>query len=57
MSAEKLRQQLYDSFANRAHIYRLLFSQLWSELAAQKAAELLGGRFTSAAAKYALLRH
>jgi hypothetical protein len=42
MSEEKLRQQLYDAFANRAHIYHLLFTQLRSELGAESAAELMG---------------
>jgi len=42
MSEEKLRQQLYDSFANRAHIYHLLFSQLRSELGAERATALMG---------------
>jgi hypothetical protein len=42
MSEEKLRQQLYDSFANRAHIYHLLYKQLRSELGPEKAAELMG---------------
>ncbi len=41
MSEEKLRQQLYDSFANRAHIYHLLYQQLRAELGAQRAAELM----------------
>ena len=38
MSEEKLRQQLYDSFANRAHIYHLLFAELRSELGEERAA-------------------
>ena len=42
MSEETLRRQLYDSFANRAHIYHLLFRELASELGEQKAAELMG---------------
>ena len=42
MSEDKLRRQLYDSVANRAHIYHLLFDQLRSELGAEKAAELMG---------------
>src|SRR4051812_37176530 len=42
MSEEKLRRQLYDSFANRARLYHLLFNQLRSELGAEKAAELMG---------------
>jgi hypothetical protein len=42
MSEEKLRHQLYEAFANRAHIYHLLFSQLRSELGVERAAELMG---------------
>jgi hypothetical protein len=42
MSEEMLRQQLYDAFANRAHIYHLLFNQLRSELGPERAAELMG---------------
>jgi hypothetical protein len=42
MSEETLRRQLYESFANRAHIYHLLFSQLRAELGAEKAAEVMG---------------
>jgi predicted ArsR family transcriptional regulator len=42
MSEEKLRRQLYDSFANRAHIYHLLYNELRAELGADKAAELMG---------------
>jgi hypothetical protein len=42
MSEETLRQQLYDAFANRAHIYHLLFDQLRSELGPERAAELMG---------------
>jgi hypothetical protein len=42
MSEEQLRRQLYDAFANRAHIYHLLFTQLRSELGAERAAELMG---------------
>lgn len=57
MSEEKLRRQLYDAFANRAHIYHLLFTQLQSELSAKKAAELMGRaiyqRGVQKAAKYA----
>jgi hypothetical protein len=57
MSEEMLRQQLYDAFANRAHIYHLLFCQLRSELGAEKAAELMGRaiyqRGVQNAAKYA----
>ena len=42
MSEETLRRQLYASFANRAHIYHLLFNQLRSELGAERAAEVMG---------------
>jgi hypothetical protein len=42
MSEETLRRQLYDSFANRAHIYHLLFRELTAELGEPKAAELMG---------------
>src|SRR5262245_13395856 len=42
MSAEKLRQQLYNAYANRAHIYHLLFNELLAEFGAAKAAELMG---------------
>ena len=42
MSEETLRKQLYDSYANRAHIYHLLFKELRAELGAEKAAELMG---------------
>jgi hypothetical protein len=42
MAEEKLRRQLYDSFAGRAHLYRLLFDELRSELGADRAADLLG---------------
>jgi hypothetical protein len=59
MSEETLRQQLYDAFANRAHIYHLLFCQLRSELGADRAAELMGRaiyeRGVQNAAKYASL--
>jgi hypothetical protein len=41
MSEEKLRQQLYDSYANRAHIYYLLFRELRSAFGADRAAELM----------------
>jgi hypothetical protein len=57
MSEESLRRQLYDAFANRAHIYHLLFSQLRSELGAERAAELMARaiyqRGAQNAAKYA----
>ena len=42
MSEEKLRQQLYESFATRAHINQLLLNQLRSELGEQKATDLMG---------------
>jgi hypothetical protein len=42
MSEETLRKQLYDSYANRAHIYHLLFKELRAELGAEKAADLMG---------------
>ncbi len=42
MSEEKLRRQLYEAAANRAHIYHLLFQQLQSELGADRATELMG---------------
>ncbi len=42
MSEETLRRQIYESFANRAHIYHLLFRELRAELGAEKAAELMG---------------
>jgi hypothetical protein len=57
MSEEALRRQLYDAFANRAHIYHLLLGQLRSELGEEKAAELIGRalyqRGAQKAAKYA----
>ncbi len=57
MSEEALRRQLYDSFANRAHIYRLLLRELGAELGAEKAAELIGRalyqRGAQVGAKYA----
>jgi hypothetical protein len=57
MSEQKLRQQLYDSFANRAHIYHLLFKRLCAELGTEKATELMGlairQRGVQKAAKYA----
>ena len=42
MSEEQLRRQLYESFANRAHVYHLLFEQLREELGAERAADLMG---------------
>ena len=57
MSEEQLRRQLYDSFANRAHVYRLLLDELRAELGEAKAAELMGRairrRGAEQAAKYA----
>ena len=57
MSEDQLRSQLYGAFANRAHIYHLLFTQLQSELGTEKAAELMGRaiyqRGVQQAAKYA----
>ncbi len=57
MSEEQLRRQLYDSYANRAHIYRLLFEELRAALGEEKAAELMGRaifrRGAQQAAKYA----
>jgi hypothetical protein len=57
VSEEQLRRQLYDSFANRAHVYRLLLGELRAELGEVKAAELLGRavyrRGAEQAAKYA----
>jgi hypothetical protein len=41
MSEEQLRQQLYDSFKNRAILYYLIFDELRSELGPQKAESLL----------------
>jgi hypothetical protein len=41
MSEEKLRKQLYDLFADRAHIYRLIFNQLRQEIGSQRASELM----------------
>jgi hypothetical protein len=42
MSEEQLRQQLYESFANRAHLYHLIFEELRAELGPQRAEEVLG---------------
>jgi hypothetical protein len=57
VSEERLRRQLYDSFANRAHVYRLLFEELRAELGEAKAAALMGRaiyrRGAQQAAKYA----
>ena len=42
MAEETLRRPLYDSFANRAHIYHLLFRERRSELGEERAGELMG---------------
>ncbi len=42
MSEEDLRRQLYESFANRAHVYRQLYEQLRLELGPERAAEVMG---------------
>lgn len=41
MSQESLRQQLYDSFKNRAILYYLIFDEMRSELGADRAEEIL----------------
>jgi hypothetical protein len=41
MSEETLRQQLYESFKNRAMIYYLIFDELRAELGAIRAEELM----------------
>jgi hypothetical protein len=41
MSEEALREQLYESFKNRAHLYYLIFNELRAELGAEKAEELM----------------
>ena len=41
MSEETLRKQLYHSFANRAHIYHLIYTQLRHEIGVERAAELM----------------
>ncbi|NQT36256.1 MAG: L-2-amino-thiazoline-4-carboxylic acid hydrolase [Planctomycetes bacterium] len=41
MSEEKFRQQLYDSFANRAHLYYLIFDEMRAELGEARAAEIM----------------
>ncbi len=57
MSDEVLRQQLYESFKNRALIYQLIFDELRRELGEQKAEELMARaiyrRGTQKGAKYA----
>ncbi len=42
MSEETLRQQLYESYANRALIYHHLLQQLRAELGDQRAEEVMG---------------
>jgi hypothetical protein len=42
MSEEQLRTELYDSFKNRAMIYRSIFDELRAELGADRAEQLLG---------------
>ncbi len=42
MSEESLRRELYDSFANRAHLYYLILQQLRAKLGTEQAAALLG---------------
>jgi len=39
---DELRQQLYDSFANRAIIYHLIFDELRTELGAERAEAIMG---------------
>jgi len=41
MSEERLREQLYDSFKNRAMIYYLVFDELRQELGAARAEEIM----------------
>ncbi len=41
MTQEQLRQQLRDSFKNRALIYYLLFDEMRKELGAERAAEIM----------------
>ena len=42
MAEEDLRRQLHDAFANRAHIYHLLFDELRAAVGADRAADLMG---------------
>jgi len=42
MSEAELREQLYDSFKNRAILYYLIFDEMRRELGAEQAAEILG---------------
>ncbi len=57
LNEDRLRQQLYDSFKNRALIYHLLFDEMRCELGAAKAEELMSRaiyrRGRQAGAKYA----
>jgi hypothetical protein len=41
MSEETLRRQLYESYKNRARIYRLIFDELRNELGAERAEAVL----------------
>ena len=41
MSEEQLRQELYDSFKNRAAIYYLIFDELRQELGPERAEAIL----------------
>ncbi len=42
MSEEKLREELYDSFKNRAILYYLIFDEMRRQLGAEQAEEILG---------------
>ncbi len=42
MSEEALRQQLYDSFKNRAILYYLIFDEMRRELGAERAEAIMG---------------
>ena len=42
MSEETLRQELYDSFKNRAMMYYYIFDELRAEVGAQRAEEIMG---------------
>jgi hypothetical protein len=42
MDEQILRQQLYDSYKNRAMIYYLIYDELRSELGAKRAEEIIG---------------
>jgi hypothetical protein len=41
MSEDQLRQQLYDSFKNRAMLYFLIFDELRQEIGQERAAEIM----------------